>query len=94
MKHEIKCWPQYFARLADGSKTFEVRRNDRGYQQGDTLLVREWAPPHTYSNGRYTGAELQFTVGFVLSACEAAPLGDLVVLSLLAAPSGPTEEER
>lgn len=42
MKHELKIWPQYYCRVADGSKTFEVRKNDRGFQPGDTVVLREW----------------------------------------------------
>lgn len=44
MKHELKIWPQYYCRVADGSKTFEVRNNDRGFQPGDTVVLREWDP--------------------------------------------------
>lgn len=44
MKHELKIWPQYYCRVADGTKTFEVRKNDRGYQPGDTVELIEWDP--------------------------------------------------
>lgn len=37
MKHELKIEQQFLDALLDGSKTFEVRINDRGYQKGDTL---------------------------------------------------------
>lgn len=40
--HTLKVAPPYFAALADGSKTFEVRANDRAYQRGDLLVLREW----------------------------------------------------
>jgi len=41
MTHDIKILSEYFNAVADGSKPFEVRRNDRDYQVGDTLLLRE-----------------------------------------------------
>lgn len=40
--HALKVVAPYFDALADGSKTFEVRRNDRGFQKGDTLVLQEW----------------------------------------------------
>ena len=48
MEHKIKIWPQYYARVADGSKTFEVRNNDRGYQPGDIVHLNEFDPHRTY----------------------------------------------
>ena len=33
--HNLKAWPEFFDAVADGRKTFEVRRNDRGYREGD-----------------------------------------------------------
>ncbi len=44
MLHRIKCWPKYFQPLQIGQKTFEVRINDRDYQVGDSLDIREWSP--------------------------------------------------
>lgn len=38
--HTLKVRPPYFDALLSGEKTFEVRRNDRGFQRGD--LVRLW----------------------------------------------------
>ena len=52
MIHELKCHPGYFARLADGSKTFDVRRDDRGYQSGDVLVIRAFDPTKDDDCGR------------------------------------------
>ncbi len=40
--HDIKVVPPYFDALVDHSKRFEVRKNDRGYQAGDSLILREF----------------------------------------------------
>lgn len=44
MRHQLKIWPVYFARVLEGSKTFEVRKNDRGFQVGDTVQLQEFVP--------------------------------------------------
>lgn len=42
MTHELKTNPLYFEAVRNGTKTFEVRRNDRGFKVGDRLLLREY----------------------------------------------------
>lgn len=42
MHHELKIEPPYFQAVIDGRKTFEIRKNDRGYNAGDTVLLREY----------------------------------------------------
>lgn len=81
MKHELKIWPQYYERIADGSKTFELRENDRGFQSGDFVRLREWDPTEylqeeSLGSGQihnswmeakgYTGRALEFMVGYIL----------------------------
>lgn len=54
MIHTVKCYPEFFKALADGSKPFEVRRNDRVYETGDFLAVNEFLPeedPYTIRSG-------------------------------------------
>ena len=55
--HELKTWPAPFRDIKRGLKTFEYRKNDRDYQEGDDLLLREWAP-----DSGYTGAEALVSV--------------------------------
>jgi hypothetical protein len=96
MRHELKCWPPYFERLLDGSKTFEVRKDDRGYQTGDWLVLREWDPAKcridSACNGRYDGYNpcpaytrrvLEFKVGFIFKSGFGVDLGQHVVMSLI-----------
>lgn len=42
MIHELKIWPAYFREVIAGTKTWELRRNDRDYQVGDLLRLMEW----------------------------------------------------
>lgn len=47
--HHLKIWPEFFAKLVDGTKTFEVRRNDRGFKMGDVLWLEEWSTAEHYT---------------------------------------------
>jgi hypothetical protein len=51
MIHELKTWPEPFAALAAGLKTFEFRRDDRGFAVDDVLVLREWAPHREWLAG-------------------------------------------
>lgn len=51
MIHELKIWPQYYCRVANGTKTFEVRKNDRGFQPGDTVILKEYDPTNIEKQG-------------------------------------------
>ena len=42
--HILKTWPEYFDAIGDRRKTFEARCNDRDFQVGDSLELREWNP--------------------------------------------------
>lgn len=40
-EHELKTDPKVFDAVAKGLKKFEIRFDDRGYQVGDTLVLRK-----------------------------------------------------
>lgn len=40
--HPLKTWTEYFQAVNRGDKTFELRVNDRNFQNGDILLLQEW----------------------------------------------------
>lgn len=41
MHHNLKTDSEYFQAVQDGSKTFELRRNDRHFKVGDTIILNE-----------------------------------------------------
>lgn len=44
-RHILKIDERWFARLADGSKTSEIRKHDRDFQIGDAIaFVEDWWP--------------------------------------------------
>lgn len=49
--HHLKTWTPFFREVKSGVKPFEVRKNDRDYQVGDTLILNDFDP----DAGRYTG---------------------------------------
>jgi hypothetical protein len=63
MTHALKTWPEYYKAVDSGEKTFEVRRFDRPFKVGDTLLLQEW----DYTKGQYTGKELKRHITYILS---------------------------
>ena len=61
MLHELKIYPKYFQETIEGNKPFEIRKNDRHFQVGDVLLLKEW------DNIKYTGREIGAVVRYVLA---------------------------
>ena len=59
-KHELKILPQYFCDVWSGIKTFELRKDDRDYQCGDILVLREW------DGENYTGSAICVKVTYIL----------------------------
>lgn len=57
---EVKILPRFFEDVRRGIKNFEVRYNDRNYQVGQRLLLRE------YDDGAYTGRTLEREICYVL----------------------------
>lgn len=56
--HDIKTDMEPFWVLWNGEKTFEFRRNDRDYQVGDTLILREYFPDTNTFSGRAVKARV------------------------------------
>ncbi len=68
--HELKTWPMHYEAVVTGLKPFEMRFNDRNYQLGDVLWLREWKPSAQYKvnrRGSYTGASVKAVVTYILS---------------------------
>lgn len=71
--HRVKSWPESFRAVITGRKRFEMRRDDRGYQQGDTIELQEFAPDLNQLElvrsggvpGRLTGRTALYVIGYV-----------------------------
>ncbi len=76
--HELKCHVPYFEQIWSGTKTFEIRYDDRAYQKGDKFLLREFdthrpctcretGPTHDGATcPKYTGRFLAGEIGCVI----------------------------
>lgn len=74
--HELKIHPEFFNAVENGSKTFELRVNDREFQTGDRVKLNEWDPelevtemsalPFIRKLGGHTGRWHEFTIGYIL----------------------------
>jgi len=61
-----KTWPDSFAKVLSGDKTFELRLNDWEANEGDTLVLEEWDP----ETKEYTGRSIEKKIGYVLKMNE------------------------
>lgn len=73
MVHQLKTLPVYFEAVRKGDKTFEVRKNDRDFQVGDTLHLREW------DGNKYTGKDARRKVSYILDNPEYVKEGYVVM---------------
>jgi hypothetical protein len=72
-KHELKSWPAFFEAILAGEKTHELRRgDDRTFNVGDVLLLREFDPKFS----RYSGRELRVKVTYVTSTKNPCALSE------------------
>ena len=59
-EHKLKTLPKFFRVIEDGQKTFEIRKNNRNFTVGDTVILQEFST----SKG-YTGRQLLVTITYV-----------------------------
>ena len=62
MTHEKKVWPEYFQKILDGVKNYELRLADWECQAGDILILKEWDP----ATQEFTGRVIEKEVTYVL----------------------------
>lgn len=70
MEHKLKILPQYFQAVQEGTKTFEIRENDRGFKVGDTIILKEYGEVLNRFNSNiekgYTGQEITKEITYIL----------------------------
>ena len=61
MIHELKILPHFFKDVTTGRKTFEIRKNDRPFHEGDLLALNE------FDGQYYTGNSCLVYIDYLLS---------------------------
>ena len=59
-QHELKIVASYYEDVISGKKSFELRKNDRGYKQGDSLKMLE------FKDGKHTGRTIDADIIYML----------------------------
>ena len=68
--HELKILPKYYDEVISGKKRFELRKDDRDFQVGDTVSLKE------FEDGKYSGREKRFNIKYILRNCPEYGLKD------------------
>lgn len=63
--HNVKLLPKFFEAVKNGSKKFEIRFDDRGYEEGDFIVMHEYEDGKDGYPGGYTGRTIQKRIGFI-----------------------------
>lgn len=69
--HDLKTWPEFFDKIMDGTKKFELRKNDRDFNVDDVLRLMEYDP----DTHEYTGREHLVKVTYILKSGFSLPEG-------------------
>ena len=62
--HKLKTWPEFYDRLEDGTKKFEIRENDRDFKVGDLLWLCCWDPEMKKRTGRHITMRVTYITDF------------------------------
>lgn len=74
--HELKIKPEHFADIILNHKMAEFRLNDRDYQVGDHLILKEW------NGDKFTGDSIKVRVSHITDLSDFLPEGyNYVMLS-------------
>ena len=75
MIHELKIYPENFKAVISGKKTFEIRKNDRMFREGDLLALNEFDGQH------YTGNSCLVFIDYILDNPDFCKK-DMVVMAI------------
>jgi len=66
MHHYLKIEPKYFRAILNGDKNFEIRENDRDFQKGDIVTLKEYEYKYNEPEEKsYSGNEINVKIKYV-----------------------------
>ena len=74
MIHELKIKSEFFRDVKSEKKTFEVRKDDRGFCVGDLLALNE-----IDQEGQYTGDSMLVAITYILRDPEYCKAGFVIL---------------
>ncbi|MFP8645017.1 DUF3850 domain-containing protein [Priestia aryabhattai] len=64
MLHNLKINKEFFTPVLERVKTFEIRKNDRGFCVGDKVVLNEWDNEQKEYTGRKTNIEIIYITDY------------------------------
>ena len=77
MTHELKIYPEHFKDVISGRKSFEVRKFDRPFHEGDLLALNEFDPAIKC----YTGNSCLVYIDYILNDSDYCKK-DMVIMAI------------
>lgn len=62
--HDLKILPEHYENILSGDKTFEIRKNDRGYKVGDYLMLCEWDELNNKRLSRWSYVRIKYMTDY------------------------------
>ena len=79
MTHKLKILSEYYYDVHIGLKPFELRKDDRGFEVGDTLILEEYD-----SNLKdYTGRKTTKKITYILSGGQFGLVEGYVIMAII-----------
>jgi hypothetical protein len=69
--HHLKLSVEYSDEVFNGSKTFELRKNDRHFMKGDEIIFHEYDK----DGAGYTGRAMSYIITYILENHESLSKG-------------------
>jgi hypothetical protein len=60
--HELKIYTEYFVLIHSGLKPWEIRKDDRDFEKGDELVLKEYDKSELQFTGRFLHRKIDYVL--------------------------------